>query len=120
MSAYQVVAPAKAVSATVNTGTATFSLCTTNAFQVDNTNATIFAYVNAFTTNDAPGNGFNHPTVAGQTGLSLTVPPGQSRILVGDFVLTGGGQNVYVNYITNSSSATVHITPISNQPQGTL
>ena len=120
MSAYQVVAPAKAVSATTTTGTATFSLCTTNVFQIDNTNATAFAYVNAFTTNNASANGFNHPNIAGQTGLSLTVPPSQSRILVGDFAVTGGGQNVYVNYMTAASSATVHITPISNQPQGTL
>jgi len=120
MSAYQVVAPTQAVSATATTGTATFSLCTTNAFQIDNTNATVFAYVNAFTTNAAGANGFNHPNIAGQTGLSLTVPPSQSRVLVGNFNLTGGGQSVYVNYITAASSATVHITPISNQPQGTL
>jgi hypothetical protein len=120
MSVYQVVAPAQAVSATVSTGTATFTACTTNVFQIDNTNATAFAYVNAFTTNAAGANGFNHPTIAGQTGKSLTIPPAQSRILVGDFNLTGGGQNVYVNYITAVNSATVHITPISVQRDVTI
>lgn len=120
MSAYQVVAPAQAVTASTTTGTATFTACPTNVFQIDNTNATAFAYVNVFTTNAAVANGFNHPNVSGQTGYSLTVPPSQSRILVGNFAVTGGGQNLYVNYMTAANTAVVHITPISNQPQATL
>ena len=120
MSVLQVVAAAKAVSATASTGTATFTACSTNVFQVDNTNATVFAYVNAFTTSAPGANGFNHPTTAGQTGKSLVIPPNQSRILVGDFAVTGGGQTVYVNHITAASSATVIITPVSVQPTVTL
>jgi hypothetical protein len=120
MSVFQVVAPAQSVSATASTGTATFAACTTNVFQIDNTNATVFAYVNAFTTNSASANGFNHPNNAGQTGKSLVIPPNQSRILVGDFAVTGGGQSVFVNHMTAASSATVIITPISVQRNITL
>jgi len=120
MSVYQVVAPSQAASATASTGTATFTACTTNVFQIDNRDATVFAYVNAFTTNSPSANGFNHPTIGGQTGYSLTIPPAQSRILVGNFSVTGGGQSVYVNHITASSSATIVITPIAAQRTETL
>jgi len=120
MSVYQVVAPSQAASATVSTGTATFTACTTNVFQIDNRDATVFAYVNAFTTNSPSANGFNHPTIAGQQGNSLVIPPSQSRILAGNFAVTGGGQNIYVNHITASSSATIVITPIAAQHTETL
>jgi hypothetical protein len=120
MSVYQVVGPAQAVSATTAIATATFTTCTTNVFQIENTNATAFAYVNVFTTNNATGNGFNHPLTTGQTGYSLTIPPSQNRILVGNFNVTGGGQTLYVNHVTAVNSATIHITPIGVQRTVTL
>ena len=121
MSVYQVVAPAAAFTVTTTISTGTFAACPTNVFQVDNTNASVYAYVNVFTTNAAVANGFNHPaTAGGQTGLSLCIPPSQSRILVGDFAVTGGGQNLYVNYVTNSGTGSVIFTPISGQRPETL
>ena len=106
----------QAASATATTGTATFALCQTNAFQVDNANATVFAYVNAFLSRE--GNGFNHSTTAGQTGASIVVPPNQSRVIVGNFQLANS-QTVYVNYITAASSATILISPITLAMAGT-
>ena len=120
MSTYQVVAPAQLSTATTSTGTSTFSNCTTNVFQIDNTNATIFAYVNVFTTNNPSANGFTNPIAGGRSGTSLIIPPNQGRILVGNFAVTGGGQNVYVNHITNSASAVIAITPIAAQRDVTI
>jgi hypothetical protein len=110
MSVYQVVQATQAVSPTTSTGTATFSLCTTNVFQIDNTHATVYSYVNVFTTNAPGANGFNHAP-----GISLVVPPGQGRLLVGNFAVTGGGQTLYVNHITASGTGSIIITPVSGQ-----
>lgn len=107
----------QAVSATTSIGTATFSTCTTNAFVIDNANSTVFAYVNVFTSRE--GNSFNHPTTAGQTGASIVVPPQQSRVIVGDFGSSGGGQTVYVNHITAANSATLIISPVTLRQAGT-
>jgi hypothetical protein len=120
MSVLQVVGATIAVSATAAIGTATITTATTSVFQIDNRDASVFAYVNVFTTNNATANSFNHPTIAGQTGYSLTIPPSQSRILAGNFNVTGGGQTLYVNYVTSANSATVHITPVSVQRTITL
>lgn len=116
---YQLKGEAQLVTATVSTGTATFALCTTNAFQIDNLSTTINAWINVYSGNTTPA-GFHHAT-NGDPAPAIIVPFGQSRVVVGDFQTNGGGQPVIVNYITAASSATVVVTPVAlNQYQSSI
>jgi hypothetical protein len=110
---------AQLVTATANTGTATFALCTTNAFQIDNASTTVNAWVNVYLGTTTPAS-FHHAQI-GDPAPAVFVPFGQSRVVVGDFQVTGGGQSVIVNTITAANSATVVITPVTlNQYQSSI
>jgi len=110
---------AQLVTATANTGTATFALCTTNAFQIDNLSTTVNAWVNVYLGTTTPAS-FHHAQF-GDPAPAIIVPFGQSRVVVGDFQTNGGGQSVIVNTITAASSATVVITPVTlNQFQSSI
>jgi hypothetical protein len=115
----QLQGEAQLVTATDTTGTATFALCTTNAFQIDNASTTINAWVNVYLGTTTPAT-FHHATL-GDPAASIFVPFGQSRVVVGGFQTNGGGQTVIVNTITAASSATVIITPVTlNQFQSSI
>jgi hypothetical protein len=111
---------AQLVTATATTGTATFALCTTNAFQIDNASTTVNAWVNVFLGAGTTPANFDHAKL-NDPAPAVFVPFGQSRVVVGNFDVTGGGQTVIVNYITAASSATVIISPVTlNQYQSSL
>jgi len=107
---YTVLGNAQVATATVNTGTATFALCLTNTFLVQNTTAQA-AWVNVYSGTTTPAS-FHHAT-AGSPAAALYVPASGSTVVTGNFNVNGGGQTVIVNSITAASSATLIITPVA-------
>jgi hypothetical protein len=117
---YQLRGNAQLVTATTNTGTATFALCTTNAFLIENVSTTQGVWVNAFLGAGSTPATFHHATI-GNPAASLYVPVSQSKVIVGGFDVTGGGQTVIVNTITAANSSTVVVTPVTlNQYQSSI
>ena len=115
----QLQGEAQLVTATDTTGTATFALCTTNAFQIDNVSTTVNAWVNVYLGTTTPAS-FHHAQI-GDPAAAIFVPAGQSRVVVGGFQTNGGGLDVIVNTITAASSATMVITPVTlNQYQSSI
>lgn len=107
--AYTVLGNAQVATATVNTGTSTFSSCITNTFLVQNTTAQA-AWVNVYSGTTTPSS-FHHATALAPA-AALYVPANGSQVVAGNFDVTGGGQTVIVNSITAASSATLIITPV--------
>jgi len=114
---YQLQGLSQLTTAQSTTGTVTFSSATTNAFLVDNTNGTVFAYVNVYNASATPSD-FHHPA-SGSPGASIVIPPNTGRVIVGNFGSSGGWQDVYVKTITNASSAILIVSPVTLVQAGT-
>lgn len=116
---YTVLGDAQVVVATVNTGTATFALCVTNTFLIDNTTSAQGTWVNVYSGADSTPASFNHAN--GSPANALFVPASGSRLVTGNFGVSGGGQTVIVNSITAVNSCTLIITPVAlNQFQSSI
>lgn len=117
---YQLRGDSQLATATTNTGTATFALCTTNAFLIDNVSATQGVWANVFLGAGTTPANFDHAKL-NDPAPAIYVPVSQSKVIVGNFDVTGGGQTVIVNHITAATSATVVISPVTlNQYQSSL
>jgi hypothetical protein len=116
---YQLRGDTQLVTATVNTGTATFSLCVTNTFLIQNATAQA-AWANVYLGAGSTPAGFHH-AILGDPAPAIYIPGNTSQVISGNFDVSGGGQTVIVNHITAASSATLVVSPVTlNQYQSSI